>query len=153
MVFQSITLALCSWLFLALLAAVCYWSWQVPAARQGGWWKVLSMPGPAERRARALLREMLSPAEYEQWERCGYLEIQSPTQVQRIYRIPGAGGRVRMYERGINTAELCLQPTEPRPASDLVLLHKLLIESDEQDYLARANRFAVSSVLGMRRVG
>jgi hypothetical protein len=147
----STVLAVCSWLLIVLLATACYRSWQVPAAREGGRWKPRITPSPAERRARALLREMLSDAEYEQWKRCGYVEVRSPTRAHRVYRIPGTGGRVRVYERGVTAMELCLQPIDPLPPSDLVLLHKLLIESDEQDYLATANQFAVGRVFGILR--
>ena len=152
MLSESMMLAACSWLVFALLAALCYWIWQDPATRQVGWWKALSRPNSAERRARALLREMLSAAEYQQWQRCGYLEVQSPTYPQRVYRIPGTGGRVRVFEHGDETMQLCLQPVDPLPVSDLVVLHKLLIESDERAYLARANHLAASRAVGLRRV-
>ncbi len=104
----------------------------------GPWREHLS----AEHRARALLREMLSPAEYQQLSRCGYLEVKSAAYEHRVYRIPGAGGLVKVFDRGCAVMELCLQPAEPLPDGDVIVLHKLMIEANEQEYLQRANRFA-----------
>ena len=98
----------------------------------------------AEGRARQLLREVLSDAEYQQLAADDYLEIASPTVAQRVYRVPCDGSRVRMIEHGQVVCELCLRPTRSLPMSDILLLHKLLIESNEAEYLATANRFAVS---------
>ena len=107
-----------------------------------GWWRVLREQLRATRRARALLRAVLTEREYRHLARWGYLEVNSPTNQQRVYRIPGAGGLVRVYDRGTAVMDLCLQPAEPLPEGDVVVLHKLMIEGNEQEYLARANHFA-----------
>lgn len=96
----------------------------------------------AENRARALMREMLSPSEYQQLSKFGYLEVPSPTFDQRVYRIPGAGGLVKVFDRGCAVMELCLQPVEPLPDGDVIVMHKLMIEANEQEYLQKSNRFA-----------
>ncbi len=96
----------------------------------------------AESRATVLLQEMLTEKQYRQLITCGYLEVASPTRGSRIYRIPAAGGRVKMYERGCAVMELCLQPAEPLPVADVVLIHKLMIEGNEEEYLQKANQFA-----------
>jgi hypothetical protein len=96
----------------------------------------------AEARARLMLREMLTDAEYEQLTRDGYLEVPSPSIAHRLYRIPWSAGRVCMMDHGQEVAELCLQSTEPLPDSDLVVLHKLMIVGNEREYLSRANHFA-----------
>src|SRR5579885_1429310 len=96
----------------------------------------------AESRAKALLREMLSENQYQQLIKFGYLEVTSPSIENRIYRIPGAGGLVKVYERGCAVMELCLQPAEPLPDGDVVVMHKLMIEGNEQEYLQKANHFA-----------
>jgi hypothetical protein len=96
----------------------------------------------AENRARALMREMLTPSEYQQLVKFGYLEVASPGFEQRVYRIPGGGGLVKVFDRGCAVMELCLQPTEPLPDGDVVVMHKLMIQGNESDYLQRANRFA-----------
>ncbi len=96
----------------------------------------------AEARARGLMRDLLSPTEFQQIAKFGYLEVPSPHYAERIYRIPGAGGLVKVFERGCAIMELCLQSIEPLPDGDVVVLHKLMIESNEDEYLQRANRFA-----------
>jgi hypothetical protein len=93
-------------------------------------------------RAKALLREMISEKQYQQLMKFGYLEVVSPSIDNRIYRIPGAGGLVKVYERGCAIMELCLQPAESLPADDVVVMHKLMIEANEQEYLQKANHFA-----------
>jgi hypothetical protein len=96
----------------------------------------------AEGRARGLMRDLLTPAEYQQILRYGYLEVNSPSFEQRIYRLPGAGGLVKVFDRGCPVMDLCLQPIDPLPDGDVVVMHKLMIEGNEQEYLQRANRFA-----------
>jgi hypothetical protein len=137
---ESVMLLVGIWL-LFLLVAVYYLS-QVPVPGLSRWRESLSEHVSAEGRARALLREMLTESEYQQLARYGYLEVGSPTIEHRVYRIPGAGGLVRVYDRGTAVVELCLQPAEPLPDGDLVVLHKLMIEGNEQEYLAKANHFA-----------
>jgi hypothetical protein len=38
--------------------------------------------------------------------------------------------------------DLCLQPVEPLPEADVVVLHLVLIQASEQTYLYQANQFA-----------
>lgn len=97
----------------------------------------------AEKRARLLLRDLLTEAEYQQIEAHGYLDIMSPGRQDRFYRIPRDGGRVRVYEHGSLKCELCLRSTRSLPVSDSLVLHKVLIEGNEANYLATANRFSV----------
>ncbi len=96
----------------------------------------------AERRAHNLMRDLLSPEQLQQLTRHGYVEIASPSIPQRVYRVPGAGGLVRVYEQGHAIMDLCLQPLDPLPDGDLVVMHKLMIEGNESEYLAKANHFA-----------
>jgi hypothetical protein len=94
----------------------------------------------AERRAQALLRDLLNDAEYQQWMGHGYLEVASRKYSDRTYHISRCGGRVYVYESGRPVMRLCVQPAEPIPASEIVVLHKLMIEGDEERYLQAANR-------------
>ena len=119
---ESLMLLMSIWL-LFLLLAVFYLS-QIPALRWGRWRESISEHISADGRARALLREMLSEGEYQQLTKLGYLEVNSPNNEQRVYRIPGAGGLVRVYDRGTAVMELCLQPAEPLPEGDVIVLHK-----------------------------
>ena len=96
----------------------------------------------AEARADALLDEMLTERERRQLTQVGYVEVKSPHYPGRVYRIPGTPGRVRVFDRNRELYELCLEPAEPLPHSDVIALHKLMILGNEREYLATANRFA-----------
>lgn len=95
---------------------------------------------PAER-AEALLGELLDEHEYRQLTQRGYVDVVSPHDEQRIYRIPSYSGLVRVYEHGTAVRELCVQSVEPLPNADIVLMHKLMIQGDELEYLARAREY------------
>ncbi|HLV99189.1 MAG TPA: hypothetical protein VKT82_11005 [Ktedonobacterales bacterium] len=95
----------------------------------------------AQERSTLLLKEVLEKHEYEQLTQRGYLDINSPSNPQRIYRVRRNGGLVSVYEQGKAIQEVCVQSTEPLPRDDVVLLHKLMIQANEQEYLARANQF------------
>src|SRR5689334_10256872 len=89
------------------------------------------------------MRELLSTAECEQVRRCSYLDVASREEATTIYRVPYGMGLVRVYKGDQAVEDLCLQSTVPLPPGDLIVLHKLLIEADEREYLARANHFPV----------
>jgi hypothetical protein len=92
-------------------------------------------------RAEALMRELLDEHEYQQVRMQGYVDVVSPSNAQRIYRIPRFLGRVSVYEGGHVVRELCIQPVELVPSADVVVMHKLMIQGDEERYLAQANQF------------
>jgi len=96
----------------------------------------------ADRAAEALLRELVTEGEYRQLCTTGYLEVASPTQPGRIYRVPRNFGRVLVLDDGRANERLCIQPaTRDLPEADVVLMHKLLIQADEDLYLSTANHF------------
>ncbi len=91
-------------------------------------------------RARVLLREVLDDREWRQLTRHGYVDVTSPQDAQRMYRIPEYPGLVAVYEQGTPICALCVQPVEPLPSADLVIMHKLMILGDENGYLDIARR-------------
>ena len=93
----------------------------------------------ADQRARELLRAVLTQEQYCQLIQRGYLDIPSPSIPQRVYRVPQAPGRVRIIENKRLQATLCLQPIDEIPEADIVVIHKLMIEADEETYLQKAN--------------
>ncbi|MGQ9524500.1 MAG: hypothetical protein ACUVTZ_06600 [Armatimonadota bacterium] len=95
----------------------------------------------AERRAEALLRQMLTEEEYRQLATQGYLKVSSPTVPNRVYLIPRYRGLVRVHESGKPVMRLCIGPVEPVPDADVVLMHKFMIEGNEEEYLKAANIF------------
>lgn len=96
-------------------------------------------PG-AKRRASELLRAVLTAEQYSQLIQQGHIDIPSPSDPERIYRVPKYPGRVQVREKGRVTMWLCLQPFERVPDADVVVIHKLMIEADEEAYLQKANQ-------------
>ena len=94
-----------------------------------------------DRRAKELLRSVLSSEQYRELTQNGYLDIKSPHDPECIYRVPQGPGLVWVIEKGQQTATLCLLPLERIPDSDIVVMHKLMIEANEEIYLQTANRF------------
>ncbi|MGO8951209.1 MAG: response regulator transcription factor [Ktedonobacterales bacterium] len=124
---------------------------QIVAPLLRGWTRAYRAETEAEAAARELLLTHLTDEEQQQLATQGYLEVQSVSRVERRYRIPAAGGMVRMLEHGRVTLLLCLQPTASLPRSDEVLMHKLLLQADEEAYLQTANHFTPSGQYLRRR--
>jgi len=95
----------------------------------------------AERRAAQLMREIFSPQEIRQLFWRGYVDIPSTLAPSRVYRVPRSNGYVQVRENGRIIMGLCLQPAERLPRADVVVLHKLMIEAQEEFYLQTANKF------------
>jgi hypothetical protein len=112
------------------------WPW----LRLQSWW-----PVAADHAAEALLRDVLPPEQYQQLRSRAYLEVPSPTYAGRIYRVPRGPGQVMVVEGGRVIERLCLQPVDYLPEADIILMHKLLIETDERRYLETANHFPRSA--------
>jgi hypothetical protein len=111
------------------------------------WWlyhreSVLSMQrSEAERRAQQLVTRMLSPEQVTQLNGLGFMELRSHLIPGRTYRIPRRRGQVQVYEQGHHAGSLCIQPTRWVPDGDVLIMHKLMIEGNEADYLRTANFF------------
>lgn len=119
------------------------WTWPALSARIWPWLRLRAWwPVPAERTAELLLRSTLADVQYRQLCYTGYLEVHSPAYMNRVYRVPRGPGQVLVVEGGRVTERLCVQPAVGGlPEADVVLMHKLLIESDEDTYLRTANHF------------
>src|SRR5437868_4612182 len=104
--------------------------------------QALAGDAEAKHRAGELLKAVLTPDQYGHLMQRGHLDIASPSDPDRIYRVPKGPGRVQVREKGRLTMWLCLQPLERVPEADLLVMHKLMIEADEQTYLRKANRFS-----------
>jgi hypothetical protein len=94
----------------------------------------------ANSRAKELLRSMLTDQQYRQLMHRGYLDIKSPRKPACVYRVPKSQGLVHVIDGGIRKMSLCLQPVEWVPDADVVVMHKLMIEADEETYLRTANK-------------
>lgn len=95
----------------------------------------------AQERAEQVVRSVLTVGEYEQLKIKGYLEIPSPGYPNRVYRIPPGAGMVAVLEGGRCVERLCAQSTSSIPEREVVVIHKLMIEANEQEYLKLANHF------------
>jgi hypothetical protein len=120
------------WIVVALAISPMIWLLLQPYMK--GWSR-------AERRAAGLLRDTLTPEQCRQLVWRGYLEVPSPTEPLRVYRVPRTKGYVQVIENGRAVMRLCLQPIECLPDADLVVLHKLMIEANEETYLQKANKY------------
>jgi hypothetical protein len=80
----------------------------------------------SDRRADELLRSVLTQEQYGQLMRQGSIDIKSPRDPERIYRVPRGRGLVEVIEQGRSTARLCLQSLERLPDADIVVMHKLM---------------------------
>jgi hypothetical protein len=120
------------WIVVALAISPMIWLLLQPYLK--GWSR-------AERRAADLLRDTLTPEQCRQLVWRGYLEVPSPTEPQRVYRVPRTKGYVQVIENGRAVMRLCVQPIEYLPDADLVVLHKLMIEANEETYLQKANKY------------
>lgn len=87
---ESLSLLLGIWL-LFLLIAIYYLS-QSSDGSVGRWRDSVSEHLSAESRAKSLLREMLTEAQYQQILKFGYLEINSPSIDHRVYLFRAPGG-------------------------------------------------------------
>jgi hypothetical protein len=93
----------------------------------------------AEARSWSMLHSLLSQPELDQISHRGYLEIPSQIHPLRVYRVASRPGLVYVYEKGMLACRLCVGATDYLPSGDVILLHKLMIECDEEYYLRTAN--------------
>src|SRR6266700_5251533 len=114
---QTLSLFLGIWLLFLLLAI--YYLSQAPDGRVGRFRESVSEHLSAESRSKVLLRELLSENQYQQLIKFGYLEVLSPSIDNRVYRIPGSGGLVKVAEKGFVVLGVCLQPWELLPGGDV----------------------------------
>lgn len=100
----------------------------------------------ADRRAESLLGDLLTHEERARLRDHGYLEVRSPSRLERTYRVPRDGGIVLMREGGRFVGGLCVQSVQTIPRADTVAMHKLMIEGAEDLYLRSANHLSVGAI-------
>jgi hypothetical protein len=122
-----------TWWVAGLAAAVALVPCLVPTIRRS--WGALVRRRQARLRAEALLWAWLSPAQRKQYRARRWLEV--TTSSGRRYRVL-RGGVVRLDPRG---SAYCIEATSPVPVADEMLANKLLLETDERQFLATAHRF------------
>lgn len=107
----------------------------------------------AERRGETLLREWLSPAQIEQYDRSGNFEVRG-CHTGRRYRISiGYSYNVQELDDDGSVADtLCFVPRGALVMGDIVLAQKVGLETDENAALKVANRLKESDVFGLSPV-
>jgi hypothetical protein len=121
--------------------------WRTPA----DWWRSRLAERRATRHAEDLVRHVLSDREYAQLRREGFIEVRSRRVPGRAYRIPAGGSPVAALEPDGRLVYLCLQPALPVPRPELLIIQKLLLEGDEDEFWQRANRVGRALGRGMGR--
>lgn len=91
------------------------------------------LPRAARRRARALFLSQLTPAQRNSWFWRRRFNAVAPS--GRVYTI----GAYRPFNICTHGAAFCVQVEGDVPLYDKMLAQKLLVESDEQRFLASAN--------------
>ncbi len=90
-------------------------------------------------RAENLLRDSLTPDQYDAYLRRGYIEIPSRLHPRRMYRIDGWRPVAVFEEGGRFAGAVCLRPRENLPGPDVILAQKLYIEGAEEEFLRAGN--------------
>jgi hypothetical protein len=88
----------------------------------------------AIKRSERLLDRMLSSKQRKYWHRNRYIDIRSPAYPDRLYRIPEYG-KVLCFDSGKLTKRLCIYSIDRLPLADKLVALKVMIESDEQEFL------------------
>jgi len=99
MSFITQVLTALGWIVVALAISPMVWLILQPYFK--GWSR-------AERRAADLLRDTLTPEQFRQLVWRGYLEVPSPTEPQRVYRVPRTKGYIQVIENGRAVMRLCV---------------------------------------------
>jgi hypothetical protein len=103
------------------------------------YWKKIEQE-EANERAKSLLLELLDAKQRQELETHRYFHVQT-ADGERTYRIDyGHSGNVKLIEQGRPVASFCIHSYEDMPDYDEMALQKLMLESDEQEFLRIANR-------------
>jgi len=90
------------------------------------------------KRAERLLDRLLTSRQRKYWDRNRYIDIQSPSRPNVLYRVP-AYGKIMCFESGKLTKRLCIYVLGSLPLADKILTLKMMIEADEPEFLKIAN--------------
>jgi hypothetical protein len=94
----------------------------------------------AEVKAEELLLMCLSDAQREQYLKVGYIEINTDTANYRIKK--GWSKNIeKIAKDGKTECYYCIHPTIAVPEADNMLAQKLMLETDEANFLLKANRW------------
>jgi hypothetical protein len=94
----------------------------------------------AERRSLRLLKENLSPDQFQQHESHGYFEVRGGQTGRRYLINSGVQMNIEILDaKGRRLARLCFAPEGELPTGDILLAQKLALQLFEEDALKIAN--------------
>jgi hypothetical protein len=94
----------------------------------------------ANEKAEALLKEILTPEERDEWTKQRTITVQAASGV-KYKLLPATHGNVRVLGRdGLPDATLCVFTTGNVPLADHLVTQVLMLRHDEKELLAKANR-------------
>lgn len=92
----------------------------------------------AKAKAESLLKSCLNPQQLEELERFNFFHLYVGNKKYRIVR--GRAGNVKLInEQGSIVKTLCCHPKDRVPDADTMLAQKLMLETNEQEFLRIAN--------------
>lgn len=92
----------------------------------------------ANKRAEELLLMLLNDDQKQQYAELNYFETAINDRVYRIRK--GRSGNVRMLKDGKEREQFCAHPVDYLPDADTMIAQYLMLKTDEQAFLAKANR-------------
>lgn len=99
----------------------------------------------ADEKAEGLLRSMLTQEQLDQFDAMAAFEVTTERARYRIER--GRSGNVKELDvDGQVVASYCIHPRERVPNADTMLAQKLILESDEAEFLRVANKTQIMRV-------
>ena len=96
----------------------------------------------ARARARELLLGVLDRKQQRELERDGHFHVET-ADGRRRYRLRPGRPPIRVHGEDGRRYSYCIHPSGHWPPDDVVVAHKLLLESDEAEFLRIANATAV----------
>ncbi len=96
--------------------------------------------------AERLLKEVLTPAEYDGLMKDGHVRIQSPNDPEVIYlvkRVPSE--RIEVHRKGKLAEKLCIYFKTELPDDDITLTKIMMLKQNEGELLKIANHFKVDA--------
>jgi hypothetical protein len=100
----------------------------------------------AEARARRLLERNLSAEQRRTLAKSGFIDVRACG--GRVYRLARSGSVARLSEDGkYLTEQYCIVPTVAMPPEDRLLALKLMLETDEEEFLKTACRRGTLTLL------
>lgn len=98
--------------------------------------------------AEDLLRECIGLEAFGKLHEVGYIEVDSQKYKGRKYRVPNGSGRIEVLdEQGKVIDRLCVVPEVPCPMPDQTLARIVLLETNEEYVLAKANHELCGAVI------